>query len=51
MGNLLQLTRRNMSFSVDNTDVDFMLDHPENSVLLQQGGAKRRLNVVMDVMR
>jgi hypothetical protein len=37
--------------SVDDTDVDFMLSHQENTVLLEQGAACRRINVVVDVMR
>ena len=46
-----RLSNRNVSFSVDDTNVDFMLNHRENTVLAQQGAAARRMNVVVDVMR
>lgn len=48
---ILSLTEKNVSFSVDDTNVDFMVNHRENTVLLDNGAAQRRMNVVVDVMR
>ena len=46
-----KLSDPNISYSVDDTNVDFMLNHQENTVLLEQGAASRRINVVVDAMR